>query len=191
MKLHITLGVKPDATPWEIKKAYRDKARANHPDKGGDTRRFQDIQNAYAILINPKKREHYERTGDERNRVVTLREQAEQKLCQFIVSFLEQSDGRYINPLAEIVTHVNNNLKESEKAPAILKAKAQKIREAKNRLKGESNVRLILESFAVNIEGRIIKVNEEREVMREVLKVIGELEYMVDVAVTPSFIFKV
>ena len=51
------LGVNKDAADDEIKKAYRKLASANHPDKGGDTARFQEIQKAYETLSDPIKRQ--------------------------------------------------------------------------------------------------------------------------------------
>lgn len=51
-----TLGVNRDATAEEIKRAYRRLASQHHPDKGGDTQRFQDIQTAYDTLSDPQKR---------------------------------------------------------------------------------------------------------------------------------------
>jgi DnaJ-domain-containing protein 1 len=41
------LGIKPDATEAEIKKAYREKVKENHPDRGGDPAKFESIQKAY------------------------------------------------------------------------------------------------------------------------------------------------
>ena len=54
------LGVSPQATPEEIKHAYRRLASQHHPDKGGDTARFQEIQEAYAVLSDAAKRQQYD-----------------------------------------------------------------------------------------------------------------------------------
>lgn len=55
-----TLGVDKNATPDEIKKAYRKLASVHHPDKGGDTQHFQKIQSAYDTLSDPQKRRDYD-----------------------------------------------------------------------------------------------------------------------------------
>lgn len=61
------LGVSPDASPEDIKKAYRKLAHAHHPDKNpGDTSaedRFKEIGEAYAVLSDAEKRESYNRFG--------------------------------------------------------------------------------------------------------------------------------
>lgn len=54
------LGVSKTATPNEIKKAYRKLASQNHPDKGGNTAKFQEIQHAYDILSDPQKRQNFD-----------------------------------------------------------------------------------------------------------------------------------
>lgn len=51
MSYYDILGVAPGASQDEIKKAYRKLASKHHPDKGGDTAKFQEIQQAYDGLM--------------------------------------------------------------------------------------------------------------------------------------------
>ena len=58
--LYDTLGVRSNATTDEIKRAYRKLANQHHPDKGGDTNRFQEIQKAYDTLGDSAQRAAYD-----------------------------------------------------------------------------------------------------------------------------------
>lgn len=60
MDFYQTLGVGRDASQDAIKKAYKKLASKLHPDKGGDTKAFQELQAAYAVLGNPEKRAQYD-----------------------------------------------------------------------------------------------------------------------------------
>ena len=57
---YATLGVSKTATPDEIKRAFRKLASQHHPDKGGDTAKFQSIQAAYDTLGDAAKRAAYD-----------------------------------------------------------------------------------------------------------------------------------
>jgi curved DNA-binding protein CbpA len=65
--LYDILGVNPDASPGEIKKAYYLKAKQNHPDRHPDDakahEKFQMIGEAYQILSDPKLRANYDSHG--------------------------------------------------------------------------------------------------------------------------------
>lgn len=54
------LGVARNATPEQIKRAYRGKAATMHPDRGGKVGDFQRLQAAYEQLSDPGKREMYD-----------------------------------------------------------------------------------------------------------------------------------
>lgn len=57
------LGLEKSASTDEIKKSYRRLAHQFHPDKGGDPEKFKEINEAYQILSDPKKRSQYDQFG--------------------------------------------------------------------------------------------------------------------------------
>lgn len=60
-----TLEVPKTASQDDIKKAYRKKAKKNHPDQGGDKDEFKQIAHAYEVLADPSRRQRYDETGDD------------------------------------------------------------------------------------------------------------------------------
>ncbi len=64
---YATLGVSRQATPEEIKKAYRRLARQLHPDANPDDpeaeSRFKEVALAYEVLSDPERRQRYDTFG--------------------------------------------------------------------------------------------------------------------------------
>ncbi len=62
------VGVSRDASPEEIKKAYRKLARELHPDRNPDDKqaeeRFKELSAAYTVLSDEEKRSLYDRYGE-------------------------------------------------------------------------------------------------------------------------------
>lgn len=63
-----TLGVDKNASTEELKKAYRKLAMDHHPDRhqGDKTQeaKFKEINEAYSVLSDAKKRANYDRFGN-------------------------------------------------------------------------------------------------------------------------------
>lgn len=65
MDYYGTLGVSQNATPEEIKKAYRKQAMKHHPDRNnGDDTKFKQVQAAYDVLSDPQKRQMVDMGAD-------------------------------------------------------------------------------------------------------------------------------
>ena len=65
---YTTLGVNKSAPQDEIKKAYRKLAHLYHPDKkGGDEKKFKEVNEAYQVLSDSKKRAQYDQFGSAGN----------------------------------------------------------------------------------------------------------------------------
>lgn len=65
---YTTLGVPRTASSDDIKKAYRKLAHQFHPDKhGGSEDKFKEVNEAYQVLSDPKKRESYDNFGSAYN----------------------------------------------------------------------------------------------------------------------------
>jgi len=57
------LGIDKSATQDEVKKAFHKLAHKYHPDKGGDEKKFKEINEAYQVLSDQKKRQQYDQYG--------------------------------------------------------------------------------------------------------------------------------
>lgn len=62
--LYDDLGIEPGADDATIKRAYRSRAKKAHPDQGGDPEEFKKLNEAKIVLLDPRRRQKYDETGE-------------------------------------------------------------------------------------------------------------------------------
>lgn len=85
------LGVPRTANAAEVKRAYRKRAKKAHPDRvGGSKEAMQEINKAYALLEDPKKRAAYDAGEDPDRPAQSIPEQAKGLLVSAMESVYAQ-----------------------------------------------------------------------------------------------------
>ena len=104
MNYYDILGVSKTASDSEIKQAYKKLAKEHHPDRGGDTEKFAQINAAYDVLKDPTKRKEYDNNGSQR-RYTTSNNFTGHNFSEFdfFNDFFEQTFRNYS-------VHVNKNI---------------------------------------------------------------------------------
>jgi len=63
MDYYEILGITKSASQDDVKKAFHKLAHKHHPDKGGDEKKFKEINEAYQVLSDTTKRAQYDQYG--------------------------------------------------------------------------------------------------------------------------------
>lgn len=188
MNYYEVLGVSPDASPAEIKEAYRKKAMKLHPDRGGNQNDFLALQAAYVVLSNKADRNYYDQSGYQAD-ALTLMETAKKNLAALFEGLLDEVVGKGnvrgdVNMVAVITDDLNTKLRNFRATQMILVRQGAALRNVKNRLKvtSEDNA-----GFAHIIrQRRISRVTNYREVKIQIrcvqlmLSLIAGYEYRAD-----------
>jgi len=98
------LRLERDAGAEDVKRAFRDRAKATHPDAGGSAEAFADVKRAHVILSDPKKRAKFDSTGEAEPDAV---DNADQRAMQIIAMLLRGALAGEQDPLrADVVTAI-------------------------------------------------------------------------------------
>lgn len=173
------LGIENDATSEEIKKSYRDLSKVNHPDKGGNPEAFNSINEAYENLIDPEKREYYDKHGQALNNKDSL-----SKIIGIAIYIFKKASagnpGDIFQEINEIYEHSKEDLyRESGNAErqkentAIILARIKKI--PKNDFIG-----FVLNNDIKNLEIQIENFNNEIESLEKAFELLKSYEFSIE-----------
>jgi len=92
---YAALGLGKDATPEDVKRAYRARAQRAHPDrKGGDPDAFRSIQKAYDVLGDAERRARYDKGEKDRvdDPVSAQRREALQEIAKLLMTAINDTN---------------------------------------------------------------------------------------------------
>ncbi|MCX5495105.1 DnaJ domain-containing protein [Kaistia dalseonensis] len=198
-RLYEELGVRHDATPAAIDKAYRQKARKAHPDTGGSSEAFHKLSHAYAILSDADRRKAYDETGYEGEMAgENIADRAMAHIHELVSSVLE-SDLPFEG--VDLVTAIGDTLarQRAEIGAAIRKLESQAKRadamakrfHRKSGQKGDNLIRAAIERRAADIRQNAERTRHQEAIFAKAIDLIADYDFEHEapkptVAATPS-----
>ena len=171
MSHYETLGVQKDATATDIKKAYRRKASAAHPDKGGSDEEMAKLNRAMAVLDDPARREQYDRTGSDGDGP-TVEERARSALMSLFLQAIERSDDNIVDVLGRVIEEQKDDLAKKRR-------EQQKLRERFAKRRSKVSTRDGVENLAhLIIDDQVRKCDQALASMDDFEKVVNACERM-------------
>lgn len=137
MNYYDILGVDKTASVDEIRAAYKKAAQKHHPDKGGDSKIFQELQKAYEILSDPLKRQHYDEFGEATDHPVVIDQIITEVLMSIISGTHDIKHQNIITMLKNHFKHNQHNLKQQLKQ---LQSQNRKLRYAFRNIKAKNDI---------------------------------------------------
>ncbi|RUM27064.1 J domain-containing protein [Rhizobium vallis] len=147
------LGVERDANEAQLKAAYRRLAKVAHPDSGGDTEAFDNLQKAYGLLLDPVRRKVYDDTGYD----VELADAAELQALVIIEKLVtdavldERAPGSF-DPVAVMQESLSEELRKARFSKSELERHSSRIGLHLERLEKQSGRDVLAHMFRARIE---------------------------------------
>lgn len=198
--LYETLGIRPDASPADIKAAARKAQKQHHPDVGGTAEAFQKVQRAVAVLSDPDRRERYDSTGQEdlpKDPEAIERQQAMDVVAQCL-SRATLGDARYTNLpdavrtlISENIASLKTQLAQAERQAGEGMAKIDAyLKRLKKTKAGDDVLRAILESqrsaLPRELAQRKAQIATGLRVCSKALEMVADYEYQIERPTMPT-----
>lgn len=191
MDLYETLGLSKDASPEEIKSAYRKRASETHPDKvGGDGSEFKELALAYQVLGNQERRGRYDKGESWEDILKTDPDtQALKILADMFFGILNQIDER-LDIFKLMERNLQQGLQSSYRAIKEQESKIKKFERVRKKIKNKNNndnlFVTMLNSQIEHLERAILKFKNSTQVLVRALEILDEYEYETALGITDA-----
>ena len=162
MNLYDALGINKKATPEDIKRAYRGRARKTHPDAGGSADEFALVCRAKDILSDPVRREKYDRTGEEDaggpDQAEAFAMDVAMQALGHVLREIEASGRRYVefDLVRDAIRKIEGDIATMNENAGRLRAEATRQRDIAKRFKAKkgkpNRLRTLFENNAAQLE---------------------------------------
>jgi DnaJ-class molecular chaperone len=177
------LGVAKDATPEQIKQAWRKATSVAHPDReGGSAERQQLVNRAYEALSDPERRRQYDENGVD-NDAMALEEEGRMQLMEL---FDRAATNERIDDIVGYVANVlHGRMAECKAEVASAHKIVTRLKKVRLRVKvkkhGEANMfHAIVDKKIANVQGTIPQNERLHKVMEASLKILAAYESVPD-----------
>lgn len=191
--LYERIGVSKEASPDEIKKAYRAKAMETHPDHGGSPEKFGAIAKAYSILSDAEKRKRYDDGEDPEEMDSSPEDEAKKLILEFFLSAVDRADVDHQDIFRLVKGDIEKGIAGFKEAAQDTQKKIKKYESAMKRISVKKKSKNFLADSinAMIMEARKRKISLEKQVkVGEIaLTILGDFEYSVDLQDIPSVRF--
>jgi len=193
--LYKTLKVDQKATPEQIKAAYRKQAKNHHPDQGGNSHLFSEINQAYKVLISPEARAAYDKTGKTNFNEPDIRfSAAMDRVAQLIFDAMKHCDFRHedivkicINQIDKQKIEFQSNIKKIKKEKAALLSYLKKFNIKDKRT--PDHIKAIIEGQINNSDLVIETIRKKIEIIDMARNIFLDYNYNYSVRNEAHFVF--
>lgn len=183
MNLYEILGVKPNSTIEEIKRAHKEKVKEHHPDLGGNPEVFKKVQEAYEILSDQVSRARYD-AGDS---IDSIRSSTENQVLSIVLNtFLHVVSGsidlKSTNVFDEMKKIFKDNRKDLSRHIDKMDKLLSRFQEAKKRIGGnkDSLFKQMLDNGSSQTQAQKKQLQEKDRVFEEAIAFVKDCNYDID-----------
>lgn len=178
------LDVPEDASDEEISRAYREKAKETHPDRGGDAKDFARANEAYQMLSCSKRRRHYDKYGEDKKQDGNVSEAEKLVIAWCREELLKDPKQNIFTKvrarLCSTRDGVKNQVKRAEKGLRKLQDAQKKMERENEGTENREGLGLMLSmigSEITQLQGKIEAMEEQIPWFGDALQLIDGLKY--------------
>jgi DnaJ-class molecular chaperone len=174
MSHYQTLGVSANASTDEIKKAFRKRASKAHSDRGGSDSEMAVINQAYAVLSDPRRRLIYDEKGSDGKEPLDV--QAREMLASMFAQAINEDMPDLVLACREALAmhrdEISKQLRNAPRKRELYLKQRDKVRAKK----GPNMVHVLVDRALVDIDALIENRKEELEVIAMVFELLANYE---------------